>query len=102
MLGPNQIASDGSEVRVNAAKQRNLGEEHHREAETLAWHGDLCDDDGYRKQAGELYAAMGVDQSSGAVRTQGPSSVMAMECSQWAARVPSAVITVQPSSSSLV
>ena len=30
------------------------------EAETLALLGDLCDDDGYRKQADGLYAVMGV------------------------------------------
>ena len=35
----------------------------------------------------------------GAVRITGPSSVMAMVCSLWAARVPSAVRMVHPSSS---
>ena len=33
------------------------------------------------------------------VSTSGPSSVIAMVCSKWAARLPSAVTAVQPSSS---
>ena len=39
---------------------------------------------------------------TGRVRTSGPLSVIATVCSKWAAREPSAVTTVQPSSSSAV
>src|SRR2546421_1863572 len=38
----------------------------------------------------------------GTVSTSGPSSVMAMVCSKWADRRPSAVTTLQPSPSSRV
>src|SRR6185437_7620782 len=49
-----------------------------------------------------LAAARPLAPPSAAVRTQGPSAVMATVCSKWAARLPSAVTTVQSSSSSRV